>query len=306
MMRVFKTGICILLVLAILPVFSACKQDGKPASVPYMNAFSTTPHTWEKYTIDPENGRWSYSNRELSVTIQKIHSNILRLTYFLADIRIKNFKAIQSGFSNRVHPGLSPANPARTALSYDAVYAQNGDWFLHPANKQGMVIRNGIVFYNREQLADTIIFLPDGTIRLFKPGETTVQALLKAGVNDALSFGPILVRDGTVNPDLKESHIFKPYARSGFGMAGRNHFFGIVTEGAGVDGSRGVTLDEFARLFLHYRCPTAYNLDGGPSSAMIFMGKMLNKHNLNNGKTYTPVPDILIMGTSPTVGKINK
>lgn len=299
-MKAFKIWVG-LLFLFILISTTACSTNPQ-ASSPSLSPAQPTP-AGEKYSADSQSGKWSYSCDDYSIDITKIESDELNLTYFLADIKINNFDVIQSGFSNRAHPGYSPANPAKTAANYNAVYAQNGDWFYHPANKQGMCIRNGITFYDKEQQADTLAFFPDISIKIFRPGETTVLDLLKSGVKDAISFGPMLVRDGVVNPDLPNSHIYDPYARSGFGMIEKNHFIGIVTEGFGIDDSRGITLDEFAQLFLSYGCDNAYNLDGGPSAAMIFMGKMLNKHKLSNGDTYTAVPDILIIGTSPSVGK---
>ncbi len=321
-MKTFQKEISIGLVLLCLIALTACTASPQaspaPSDLPPANTATTiqpsppqpTPAqptqaqpapAGEKYSVDAQNGKWSYSCDDYSIDITKIQSDKLKLTYFLADIKISNFDVIQSGFSSRAHPGYSPGNPTKTAANYNAVYAQNGDWFYHPANKQGMCIRNGITFYDKEQQADTLAFLPDLTIQIYRPGETTVLDLLKSGVKDTISFGPMLVRDGKVNEDLPKSHIYDPYARSGFGMTTKSHFIGIVTEGFGVDDSRGITLDEFAQLFLSHGCNTAYNLDGGPSAAMIFMGKMLNRHRLSNGKTYTAVPDILIIGTTPSV-----
>lgn len=138
-------------------------------------------------------------------------------------------------------------------------------------------------------------------MKVFFSNETTAQVLLKQGVQNALSFGPALVRDGKICTNLKKSHVYRNNPRSGIGMIEKGHYIGIVVQGRGFDKSRGVNLDEFARLFINHVCKIAYNLDGGQSTAMVFMGKALNNHTKSKkGTVFRRVPEILMFGISKT------
>ena len=65
--------------------------------------------------------------------------------------------------------------------------------------------------------------------------------------------------------------------RTGIGMISANHFVFVVVDGRSPGYSRGVTLTEFAQIFQELGCSTAYNLDGGGSSTLYFMGELVNE-----------------------------
>ncbi|MNW12867.1 hypothetical protein D3C71_2106620 [compost metagenome] len=59
-------------------------------------------------------------------------------------------------------------------------------------------------------------------------------------------------------------------------MLAPNHYVFIVVDGRKEGYSRGMTLTEFAQTFADLGCTEAYNLDGGGSSTMYFMGRVVN------------------------------
>ena len=68
--------------------------------------------------------------------------------------------------------------------------------------------------------------------------------------------------------------------------------------------SLGWTLTEFTNLMDSYGCKEAYNVDGGVSTCIVFMGERLNKGG--NKKDYSQLrtlPDGLIFGYSSKVSK---
>jgi hypothetical protein len=68
------------------------------------------------------------------------------------------------------------------------------------------------------------------------------------------------------------------------------------------------TLEELAQLFVDNGCKIAYNLDGGHSACMVFMGEQLNLHKeskILKGVFQRPVPDLLIFGTNPAVPDVD-
>jgi exopolysaccharide biosynthesis protein len=64
--------------------------------------------------------------------------------------------------------------------------------------------------------------------------------------------------------------------RTGIGIIDENHFVFIVVDGRSPGYSKGVTLTEFAQIFKDLGCTDAYNIDGGGSSTMVFMGRVVN------------------------------
>ena len=52
----------------------------------------------------------------------------------------------------------------------------------------------------------------------------------------------------------------------------------IVSDGRQPGYSQSISLEYFAQLFIDRGCTVAYNLDGGSSAGMVFMGETLNKH----------------------------
>lgn len=59
-------------------------------------------------------------------------------------------------------------------------------------------------------------------------------------------------------------------------MLGENHLLFIVVDGRSAGYSRGVTMTEFAQMFLDAGATAAYNIDGGGSSVMVFNNELVN------------------------------
>jgi len=98
-------------------------------------------------------------------------------------------------------------------------------------------------------------------------------------VRDVFSLDPVLVSDGAVNPGAADHRLSRRSgACTGIGMVEPGHFVTIVADGRQPGYSVGMLLDEFARLFVDEGCAFAYNLDGGVSACMVFMGEQINRH----------------------------
>ena len=82
-------------------------------------------------------------------------------------------------------------------------------------------------------------------------------------------------------------------------MVEPGHFVVIVADGRQSDYSMGLLLEEFAELFEEEHCVEAYNLDGGVSAAMVFMGEQVNTHlDVKNKSQQRNLPDGLSWGFS--------
>jgi exopolysaccharide biosynthesis protein len=87
-----------------------------------------------------------------------------------------------------------------------------------------------------------------------------------------LSAGPVLMSEGKLVTPGPHSFNDSRYGRSGAGITLDNHFILITVDG-NTSGSAGMTITEFARLFVSFGCVRAMNLDGGGSATMWIKGK---------------------------------
>ena len=169
----------------------------------------------------------------------------------------------------------------------------NADWYYYRVLRNasakvmpvGIIIREGNILYNdpAKKLWSTIpnrdilAIYPDGNMEGYDYNGTTADELVARGAYDVLSFGPVLVNNGEITEQtLNISARQKDNPRSGIGMVSPGHYVSIVMEGK-RQVSSGCTVKEFAELFQAKGCTVAYNLDGGGTASMMFMGKYLNK-----------------------------
>jgi len=100
-------------------------------------------------------------------------------------------------------------------------------------------------------------------------------------VNDALSAGPALLRNGNINVTSDEEVFFGSsipdiHPRSAAGRTADGALILMVVDGR-QDISRGVYLEELAKLMMDVGAVEALNLDGGGSSALVVNGTLLNR-----------------------------
>jgi exopolysaccharide biosynthesis protein len=113
-----------------------------------------------------------------------------------------------------------------------------------------------------------------------------------------LSFGPTLIENGEIALGKNlESRDKKTTPRCAIGMIEPLHYIFVVANGR-TDEDRGLTTMELARVFEKYGCTFAYNLDGGGSATMVFMGELINDPRSGKGEAKErEVSDIVFIGT---------
>ncbi|GAA1621537.1 phosphodiester glycosidase family protein [Actinoplanes couchii] len=226
----------------------------------------------------------SYSSDTAKISIETVStgSGTDKITYFVADVRVTDATIVKSAFANDQFGENIIANPSEIAASAGAVLAINGDYYGF--RDTGIVIRNGVTFRDsgaRQGLA----FYADGTMKLYDETATSADRLIADGVWNTLSFGPGLVDGGKaidgidqveVDTNFGNHSIQGQQPRTGVGLIDANHLLFVVVDGRSKGYSRGVTMPEFAEIFVGLGATTAYNLDGGGSSAMIFRDELVN------------------------------
>ena len=176
--------------------------------------------------------------------------------------------------------------------------------------EKGILIRDGRMFWSGEK-EDTLAIYPDMSMRIVKKGAMTPGALLEDGVENAYSFGPTMIDNGVINDKAKFHRVRRTNPRTGIGYLSPGHYIAIVVDGRQNNYSVGLPIWDFADLFASYGCTVAYNLDGGLSAAMIFMGEQLNTHSgVRTGSSddisyQRAVPDGLMFGYSTRVPSVD-
>ncbi|MDD3243151.1 MAG: phosphodiester glycosidase family protein [Eubacteriales bacterium] len=256
---------------------------------------------------------WLYNSHDLRIEITMKRNEDLGIQYYVADIRVRNEQQMVSIFNNPASPGTRDSKdkytkPARLSRREGVIFAQNGDFMtFNEKEMKGPIIRNGVCYWEGStgsKCDDIMAFMPDGSLKIYGPGEITADELLAQGVKNTLAFGPTLVVNGAVNTEMRNPRKINGSnnPRSGIGMVEPNHYISIVVEGR-LPRSKGISCEGFAQLFVENGCSVAYNLDGGASSALVFMGNMCNQ-TINDGDTYLgprPMIDMLSFGASDDV-----
>ena len=259
---------------------------------------------------DAEQGHWAYRTDELGIEINRVsttNESGKPVTYFVADIHMKNIYQLRPAFGSIGHTGRGATYPWIIARRAKAVLWITGDNLINSEkDEKGILIRDGKI-YSSANAEDTLVIYPDMSMRIFDEWETRANILLEDGVENSFSFGPTLIMDGVINEDAKYHRIRRINPRAGVGYYEPGHYLSIVVDGRQADYSVGMEIDEFAALFAEYGCTLAYNLDGGLSAAMVFMGEQLNSHSgqrigeKNDISYQRAVPDGIMFGYSEQV-----
>ena len=135
----------------------------------------------------------------------------------------------------------------------------------------------------------------------------TGEEYLAKGAVNVYSFGPILLKDGQFS-DWVLARKDSKQPRCAVGMIEPGHYICILCEGR-LTRSDGVTLNQLMQMMKARGCTLAFNLDGGQTAAMTFMGQRINeigKYESNGKMTTSPrkTTEVMGIGISEQVGQI--
>lgn len=249
---------------------------------------------------DYENGYWEYRSDILSVTIERQAFRMNNHPYcqYIAHIRMRKINSFRSIVSSHYDVATASEPPWRLSRNYRAVFAITGDNINNAdLDYKGILLRRGILYSDRGG-EDTLVMRDDFTMQILHRKEISGIDLMDSGVLNTYSFGPTLVENYEINPDVSLHRVSKENPRCGVGMVEPGHFVAIVTDGRDESRAYGYTMEQFAKLFQEQGVQVAYNLDGGNSAAMVFMGEHVNWHSKGVQRTWA---DALAWGFSRLV-----
>ncbi|SHH46152.1 Predicted protein [Clostridium grantii DSM 8605] len=237
--------------------------------------------TWSN-DIEYDASSYKSDNIEINIETVETGSGSNKITYYVADVVLSDASYLNSALAKDSFGSNITEDTSVIAENHNAIFAINGDYYGF--RDDGVVIRNGVL-YRDNPTRTGAAFYSDGNMLTYDETEISAEELLDSGVMDTYSFGPILISNGVVTEDFEDTAIDTNVGnrtiensnpRTGFGMIEPNHFVFVVVDGRSTGYSKGMTLTEFANVFEELGCVEAYNLDGGGSSTMYFMGEVVN------------------------------
>ena len=214
---------------------------------------------------------------------------------YVADIQTSSAQYLKTAFAEDTYGRNITAPTSEIAEEHEAILAINGDYY--GARWSGYVIRNGILYRDEESDDAALCIYADGTMKIIDQNSYTAEELIEDGVWQTLCFGPGLIENGEIIVS-EEDEVGRAKAsnpRTAIGEIAANHYLFVVSDGR-TDDSEGLSLRELAEFMLRLGAVTAYNLDGGGSSTMVFNGLVVNNPTAGMSISERSVSDIVYIG----------
>lgn len=237
----------------------------------------------------------SYSDDNISIKISEYQE--YDTTIYVADVQLTSPEYLKTAFAQSSYGRNVTEKASEIASEAGAILAINGDYY--GARNSGYVIRNGVL-YRDTSSGDTedLVVYSDGSFGIINEAEVTAQELMDNGAMQVFSFGPAIVQNGSVAVSEGEE-VGKAMAsnpRTAIGIIDSCHYVLVVSDGR-TNESEGLSLYQLAEFMQSIGVQTAYNLDGGGSSTMVFNGTVINNPT-TNGRSIKErsVSDIVYIG----------
>ena len=225
----------------------------------------------------------SYQSPNINLTVNRYEAMVgnYKEVYYVADIYIRNIKCLRTLFAKDNFGRSVNEDVVKMSARAGALVAINADYYSF--RSEGTVIRNGVMY--RDGIfpgMDVCVLYKDGTMKAFSTeAEFDINREMANGAWQGFNFGPALL-DGNGNLLPKYEDVNHD-PRTLIGMVEPGHYVFIVIDGRQKGYSAGMEYEECAILCREMGCMFAYNLDGGETSQMTYMGEMYN-HPYQDGR----------------------
>lgn len=302
----------VMLIFALLLLMGVAWAEGE---FPELNEAGFLDEGEFVYENDEE-GVWRYVSTTLKVEIyRRKQTEKPKQVWYEAEIwsacetQDDVFRMIANNPDKRMK---SQAYPYKIARKNQTVFAINSDFAqlrMTQKKRMGIIIRDGEILSEKTVAKnkgtfpnlDTLALFPDGDMQVFWSDEKKAAEYLEMGATDVLAFGPWLIRDGELNEKGLKKYGTSAAQRTAIGMVEKGHYFAMMLEGRRTD-AKGAGISFLAEKLLEKGCQVAFNLDGGQTSCMVFMGHQIcdiakGTGNVSSRKT----AEILGIGVSDLV-----
>ncbi len=295
--------------LMLLPLYGSLAEDG---SFPTLNTAGFLADGEFVYQNEEE-GIWRYASSVLKVEIYRVYDKGLNQTWYEAEIWSRDgeiFRCIPNDAKDRINSGDWPASIAK---KNGTVFAINSDFShlrLQQKGRSGILVRSGEVIgtrtftHNKGNFPnlDNMALFPDGRMEVYASDAYTAQEYLDMEAVDVLAFGPYLIKDGQLNDTALKKYGKSSAPRTAIGMVEPGHYFAMMLEGRHSK-SKGAGISFLAERLMEKGCATGFNLDGGQTATMVFMGEQIIHLGKSSGSNASArrAAEILGIGTSEQV-----
>ena len=240
----------------------------------------------------------SYSDDNVKIDLKEYTYESTQV--HVAEVKLSSAKYLKTALANNTYGRNITQTTSEIAKSNDAILAINGDYY--GSQESGYVIRNGKLYRSKAKSnQEDLVIYSDGSFEIINESEVTAEELIKKGAVQTLSFGPALIEKGTVsvgeNDEVGKAMASNP--RTAIGVKSDGTILMVVADGR-TDESEGLSLKQLAEFLKKQGAVTAYNLDGGGSSTMVFNGSVVNTPTgggIGNGSgSERKVSDIVYIG----------
>ncbi len=274
-------------------------EDSENAGVSLSDSSKVSENTYtaeETKQSDPVITGTGYEDENISIEISEYR--YCDTTIYVADVQVSSAEYLSTAFANSTYGKNVTDSTSNIADSVNAILAINGDFY--GGRNYGYVLRNGVLYRetSKNSSQEDLVIWSDGSFGIFTEGEADAEELLNSGAVQIFSFGPALITDGEIsvseNDEVGKAMASNP--RTAICEVSPLHYLFVVSDGR-TDESEGLSLHELAEFIQSLGVDTAYNLDGGGSSTMVFNGQVLNKPTTGGTKIKErSVSDIVYIG----------
>ena len=213
-----------------------------------------------------------------------------KISYVLADIYVGDITCFQTALAKDTYGVGYSEKLTDMSARMKSVLAVNGDSYSNNRHEDnGTIIRNGVIYRNKQTTEETCVLNWNGTMDIYQPGQVDLQQLVDRGAYQSWIFGPSLLDESgkAKSTFLTWDYIRESHPRTAIGYYEPGHYCLLLVDGR-QDSSRGMFLDEMAKVFEDLGCKAAYNLDGGHCSFMTMKNQVANhpykpEHEVEDG-----------------------
>ena len=254
---------------------------------------AASPTAEPAQAAEPVTTDTTYSDGNISVQLSTYR--LSETTVYVADVRLSSADYLRTALAENSYGRNITEKTSSMASSVNAILAINGDYY--GAQRSGYVIRNGVLYRSTSGGGEDLVIYADGSFGIINEDDVTAEELLASGARNVLSFGPALVEDGeiAVSEHDEVGRAMASNPRTAIGVIDDLHYVFVVADGRTSD-SDGLSLHELATFLQSIGCKTAYNLDGGGSSSMVFLGTLVNNPANGRKSSERSVSDIVYIG----------
>ena len=300
-----RIGLIVLMLLAVLLLVpsGAIVASAEILEIPVDVNEKTLTAPWpDCYVSDME-----YEDPSISVKIEK--GRAFDTNYLVARVRIATPGQLRTTMEGSYR---NPTTIAATSMArrVKAVLAINGDYFSNRLGV-GYVARQGVVYRNAADKTESksglrfdVLLIDDkGDFHILPQATGADIEAFEGTVINGFSFGPGLVIDGERKSGFADMNngAFVAAQRMCVAQTGELEYMCICSEGPEDQGSKGMTLEQFAQVVGGFEeIQNAYNLDGGSCAWMVFKkgDKQYEKINSPLNPKRRPISDIIYFCTA--------